>query len=98
MRRPIEYQALPGPKTRALRAKIMRRASFLGPGGHPNCGMPIAECGLKKKSKKSEIRNPKSEIAGPMLFPRNALASGPQACFFAEKATAKVKGQVAEEL
>jgi hypothetical protein len=26
-----------------------------------------------------------------MLFPRNALASGPQACFFAEKAIAKVK-------
>jgi hypothetical protein len=26
-----------------------------------------------------------------MLFPRNALASGPQACFFAEKATASVK-------
>jgi hypothetical protein len=27
-----------------------------------------------------------------MLFPRNALPSGPQACFFAEKAIAKVKG------
>jgi hypothetical protein len=26
-----------------------------------------------------------------MLFPRNALASGPQACFFAEKGIAKVK-------
>jgi hypothetical protein len=44
--------------------------------------MPIAECGLKKKSQKSEIRNPKSEITGPMLFPRNALVSGPQACFY----------------
>jgi hypothetical protein len=50
--------------------------------------MPIAGCGLKRKTKK--IRNPKSEIAEPMLFPRNALASGPQACFYAEKATAKV--------
>jgi len=26
-----------------------------------------------------------------MLFPRNALASGPQACFSAEKGMAKVK-------
>jgi hypothetical protein len=26
-----------------------------------------------------------------MLFAHNALASGPQACFFAEKAIAKVK-------
>jgi hypothetical protein len=26
-----------------------------------------------------------------MLFSRNALASGPQACFFAVKGTAKVK-------
>jgi hypothetical protein len=48
-----------------------------------------ADC--KRKPKKSEIRNPQSEIAEPMLFPRNALASGPQACFFAEKARAKVK-------
>jgi hypothetical protein len=27
-----------------------------------------------------------------MLFPRNALASGPQVCFLAEKRLAKVKG------
>jgi hypothetical protein len=27
----------------------------------------------------------------PMLFPRNALASGPQACFLAEKPTPKMK-------
>jgi len=53
--------------------------------------MLIAECGLKKKTKKSEIRNPKSEIPGPMLFPRNALPSGPQACFFAEEAIARLK-------
>jgi hypothetical protein len=26
-----------------------------------------------------------------MLFPRNALAPGPQACFFAKKVIAKVK-------
>jgi len=53
--------------------------------------MPIAECGLKKKAKK--IRNPKSEITGPMVFSRNALASGPQACFSTGKRTAKVKGK-----
>jgi hypothetical protein len=45
--------------------------------------MPIAECGLKKKTQK--IRNPQSEITGPMLFPHNALPSRPQACFFGEK-------------
>jgi len=28
----------------------------------------------------------------PMLFPCNALTSGPQACFFAEKKNTKVKG------
>jgi len=44
---------------------------------------------LKKKNEK--IRNSQSEITGPMLFARNALASGPQACFLAEKPIAKVK-------
>jgi len=56
------------------------------------CGMPIAECGLQKKTKK--IRNPQSEMTEPMLFPRTPAkggSSGPQACFFAEKAIAKVK-------
>jgi hypothetical protein len=96
---PIEFQALPGPEARALRAKTMRRASFLGPGGQFKCGMPIAECGLKKKTKKSEIRNPQSEITGPMLFPRNALTSGPQACFFPRKRIEKVKvGKAARTL
>jgi len=54
--------------------------------------MPIAECGLKKKTKKSEIRNPKSEIPGPMLFPQNAPASWPQDCLLAEKGIIKMKG------
>jgi hypothetical protein len=53
--------------------------------------MPIAECGLKKKTKKSEIRDPKSEITEPMLFPRNALAPGPQASFFIGKKTKKIQ-------
>jgi hypothetical protein len=52
--------------------------------------MPIAECGLQNKTKKCELRNPQSEITGPMLFPRTALASGPRVCFFAEKPMAKV--------
>jgi hypothetical protein len=34
-----------------------------------------------------------------MLFPRNALVSGPQACFLAEKEIAKVKlGKIARPL
>jgi hypothetical protein len=32
---------------------------------------------IEKKGKKSEIRNPQSEIIGPMLFARRALAPGP---------------------
>jgi hypothetical protein len=44
----------------------------------------------KENQKKSEIRNPQSEIPGPMLFARNGLASGPQAYFFAEKTIAKL--------
>jgi hypothetical protein len=55
-----------------------------------NCGLQIAECGLKKKTKK--IRNPQSEITGPMLFARNALAPGPQACFFRRKGDGKSEG------
>jgi hypothetical protein len=49
---PIEFQALPGlevPPLAGLREKIMRRLSFLGPGGQLKCGMPIAECGMEKK-------------------------------------------------
>jgi len=38
----------------------------------------------------SEFRNLQSEIAGPMLFPRNALPSGPQAFFPVRKRSAKV--------
>ncbi|HXZ38579.1 MAG TPA: hypothetical protein VEL68_21295, partial [Thermodesulfobacteriota bacterium] len=35
--------------------------------------------------------SPNGFLFPPMLFPRNALASGPQACFLAEKRLAKVK-------
>jgi hypothetical protein len=31
---------------------------------------------IEKKTKKSETRNPQSEITGPMFFPRNGLAPG----------------------
>jgi hypothetical protein len=48
--------------------------------------LQIAECGLKKESKESEICNPKSEITGPMLSAGNVLAPGPQ-----EKAPQKKK-------
>jgi len=47
---------------------------------------------------KGKQKNPQSEKSGPMLFARNALPSGPQACFFAEKGTAKVGGKGANSL
>jgi len=47
---------------------------------------------IEKNPEKSEIRNSKSEMEGPMLFPRNALPFGPQASFSAEMGIAKVKG------
>jgi hypothetical protein len=98
---PVEFQALPGPEVRALRAKIMRHVSFLGPGGHeilsaraglfrcrgarPGAEPPASLCG-------NTIGPPAGIFFPPMLFPRNALTSGPQACFLAEKRIAKVKG------
>jgi hypothetical protein len=53
--------------------------------GLRNYELLIAECGLKKKNPKSRIRNSKSKMRGRMLFPRNALASGPQPFFFTKK-------------
>jgi len=46
---------------------------------------------------KENQKNPKSEITGPMLFPRNTLPSGPQACFSAEKNRSEVKGGKGEQ-
>jgi len=47
--------------------------------GHRNCGLQIAECGLKNKGpKKSEIHNSKSEMGRPMLFTQELLAPGLQ--------------------
>jgi hypothetical protein len=63
---------------------------FQGRAGLRDCELSIAECGLKKKTPKSETGNPK--LDGPMLFARNALASRPQAGFSAEKRIVKVKG------
>ena len=51
---------------------------FMDQAGPRNCEFLIAECGLKKKTLKSEIRNWKSEIGGPMLFAQKLLAPGPQ--------------------
>ena len=45
---------------------------------------PASPCG-------STGGSPERILFPPMLFPRNALASGPQACFFAEKAIARMK-------
>jgi len=61
----IEFQALPGPEARALRAKTMRRASFPGPGGQFKCGMWSAECGMARtETKNSEFPIPNSEFGG----------------------------------
>jgi hypothetical protein len=38
------------------------------------------------------VGSPDGFLFPPMLFPRNALPSGPQACFFAKKKKTKVKG------
>ena len=89
----IEFQALPGPKARALRAKIMRQHSVSGLGGQavlsPGTGLfrcrggrapggPASICG-------NPIGSPDGFLFPPMLFPRNALAPGPQVCFFAKR-------------
>jgi hypothetical protein len=39
-----------------------------------------------------QIARPVQEMRCALVFARNALASGPQACFFAEKPIAKMKG------
>ncbi len=54
------FQALPGPEARALRAKTMRHASFLGPGGPPK--LRIVECGMRIEKENPKIRNPQFEI------------------------------------
>jgi hypothetical protein len=98
--RSIEFQALPGPDARALRAKTMKHALFFGPGGQAVLSLrtglfrcrapgwapdePASFCGSTEGS-------PSGFLFPPMLFPRKALASGPQACFLAEKEIAKVK-------
>jgi len=55
--RKVAFTRVPGPGARAWCSKIMRHPLFHGPGGQFKCGMPIAECGLRKKGLKSEIRN-----------------------------------------
>jgi len=65
------------------------------PGWAPDGPAPqlrIADCEMRIEIK-SEIRNPKSEINAPMLFPRNALASGPQVCFSMEERIVRLKGR-----
>ena len=42
--------------------------------------MRNADCGMRIE--KENQKNPKSEITGPLLSARSALASGPQACFY----------------
>jgi hypothetical protein len=72
----LRLGARPGGKD--LLDKNHEAPSISWPGGPPNCGMSIAECGLKKKTPKSEIRNSKSPMERPMLFVQKVLAPGPQ--------------------
>jgi hypothetical protein len=50
--RSIEFQAMPGSETRALRAKIMRHASFLRPGGPSE--LRIVDCGMRIEKQKPQ--------------------------------------------
>jgi len=84
----IEFQALPGPEARALRAKTMRRTSFLELGGHPFFPQDLADSEVGAPGRAPDGPAPLcGSIAGspggilipPIFFARNALASGPQA-------------------
>ncbi|MBP1723644.1 MAG: hypothetical protein H6Q44_1349, partial [Deltaproteobacteria bacterium] len=66
----LNFRGLRGPEGRAAHAKTMRRLSFLGPGGP--LGLRIADCGMRIEKK---LKNPKSEMEGPMLCARAALPS-----------------------
>jgi hypothetical protein len=64
----IEFQAMPGPEARALRAKTMkaRLVSWIGRAAQ----MRNVECGMQNEKKKnsgfcSEFQNPHSEFALP---------------------------------
>jgi hypothetical protein len=70
--RPFPYTA--DPPGRAGGLKLLEPLKSDSAWGHRNCGLLIAECGLKKQ--KSEIRNPK--FKRPMLFAQKLLAPGPQ--------------------
>jgi hypothetical protein len=103
--RSIECQALPGREARALRAKIMRRASLLGRGGQAVLFREQRYClvGAAREARDWAPDGPASLCGGtdgspggvlfpPMLFARNALASRPQAGLCPGKRIAKVKG------
>jgi hypothetical protein len=100
----IEFQALPGPGARALRAKTMRHPSFSGSGGQAvlrartrlfRCKGARSirlDCERGASPCGSTVGSPLRILFPPMLFVRNALAPGPQGCFPAGKRVAKVKG------
>jgi hypothetical protein len=89
----MDFEAMPGPEARALRVKTMRHRSFLGPGGQavlsPRTG--ISDVGAPAPFCGSQAGSPGRILSPPMLFPGNALTSGPQAWFGAEKGFLKVK-------
>jgi hypothetical protein len=75
--KPIEFQAMPGPKARALHAKIMRHASFLRPGGQAVLSLRtgVFRCrGARPGARAARpILRKQSRISGQNSFPADAF-------------------------
>jgi len=80
----IEFQAMPGPETRAWCAKIMRPRSFLGPGGQIVLFLRtgVFRCrGARPGTRAARpILRKRSRISGQNFFPADAF-SAPCPCF-----------------
>jgi len=91
----IEFQALPGPEARALRAKTMRHISSLGPGGQaflfPRTG--LVQCrGARVGARCARLPLRKRKgIFGWILFPADAF-SAQCPCFWATSSLFSRKG------
>ena len=97
--KPIEFQALPGSEARALRAKTMKRASLLGPGGQaflpPRTDLIRCRSARLGPRWARLILRKHGGIFGANSFPADAFF-GQRACFratslfFEDRAIAKV--------
>ncbi len=90
----IEFQALPGPEERALRAKTMRQHSFSGLGGRAilSLGARLVRCrGGRPGARRARLNLRKhGRISGWISFPADAFSAQrpsfrAQACFFCKK-------------